>query len=1243
MFTTAIELKQETKEVQMLNPKTQKHSKPLAVSILISLGILLTLTSCTFKTPATETPVPNDELVEKSFFVDPSGKAKTFMCGWASTSEVGYFNANTHQALATEHCNVEFEISENYLIGKLVNPTYEKEPERLRSLITIPILRHFYYEKDKDDKGRETNVYVRNSSRSHWSARPYIELDLKRIRYHNIEKAHSIEGTEYALSAEDIEWDKEKNFLAFSIDFSSLLGVEHQGKMRFNFLKFESNPNFKKTPFNDENYRKFNTLHVAGESIEGVHPILYAAHWDLSKKHEIVLNGFPEKYIPLAKEVVADWNDSLAKIGAVPQGTQPFVVIDKKLKHAFDLRYISMTWVQDKEISGRSPLGIAMNLADVRNGEMLWGGIVLWGGLLENYIKANTELSDPPTTTAKIIAQLFGSKATPSTLPLPDAFASATTLRPSDLQAAIIDVASQIKKQAQSPNSEADANHKSPPPMPLEEKISALNSNANLQPHLERAQLEKMMASLTGYLQEQKQKHHDIFATQDLATRLMGTPQLDQSPRENSKIAMGDEDTFTSVKPNQIKKQRDEALARLGKKSFVACSERTFDDVISGWQSEMKKTKADSDTVILSVVKELISHEYGHFIGLGHQFKENILPEPGTVPEWMRLDLQKRATPEAGFTNFSSVMGYRDPRSEIATADTNLIKPGFQDHLVLRFLYKQEYPTYQANDCKTANTTATAGNENCDFTYHPVPASGMVPRDAAYFPQCNDLEASFMTDPYCNRFDRGTTASQIVESYFERIRGDLTHSLNAFTDARGKNAESVEGWLWYRSFNELGRVRLFYDYMRIKYKQQIDLLRSDEKSLFGFSRACRTTDSSASQLRNESPVLAKVLTENPELAELCRANGQALSEMESLVSLKVSDHTIKDFENSFAPGGIRTYDAGVDYGRVWGTWKQISGLPLKYASIFASLTPWPWLWSYPFAVVPKYDSKENRFSYSSLYPFEYTKLISSTVAENLQFASDKTSETTLLGQSVLALAGLRNLENYSNDAKLFPPQFTAKLKSVSGFEVSVAALLVNGTRSESDPTRLNRFTADIIDFNSNQSAKPKAKDVYLLPNGKVLATAANMFLVQLTPYQMIDDTTGFAWVMKLSYSAEYGNDLDKLGIKSKLHTLYNKTLDACLYGNPNANGLSYYFTTSNKLFQGFKVGTKVAESREQAVQFLASIDEEFKRYYSKESGLRVVPNSMACDEALRGMSLVASAAALANGLWLPGTELFLQN
>src|SRR5262249_16333085 len=141
-------------------------------------------------------------------------------------------------------------------------------------------------------------------------------------------------------------------------------------------------------------------------------------------------------------------------------------------------------------------------------------------------------------------------------------------------------------------------------------------------------------------------------------------------------------------------------------------------------------------------------------------------------------------------------------------------KPGPHDILALQYIYNQTYPIY------------AEGEE--DFTPTKLEKDGYIrePNDnkhhVAFFPACNDYDASSSTDPYSNQWDRGYDAVTIMQNYLEEYRGNLVSNLYAFTDTvKGGSFWAHENYLWTKSLTAFGRGRVFYDYMRHHYADLI--------------------------------------------------------------------------------------------------------------------------------------------------------------------------------------------------------------------------------------------------------------------------------------------------------------------------------------------------------------------------------------------------------------------------------------
>ncbi|MGZ5279255.1 MAG: hypothetical protein ACXWC9_04905, partial [Pseudobdellovibrionaceae bacterium] len=895
----------------------------------------------------------------------------------------------------------------------------------------------------------------------------------------------------------------------------------------------------------------------------------------------------------------------------------PFIVSDTPAEHAFDLRYPTIAWVADEKISSYSGLGIGMALADVKNGEIKWGMITLYGGMIESYFKGYSPNSVDSSAAGKLASQILSRLGLPSSLELPPAFRS--------LVAKMGLPQSQSEKLAQALDGlwKSSDKIKASQQTAAEQKASVTGLQENIQAIFNRG----VQLSQSKIAESKSQTSNDGFAA------LMRKNMSPAADSDSSGATDAEGPQKKSGKANSSLARKNQLIQKFSGPQF--CQGRTFEDVGAGWAKALAEETGSKATgnnlendrrVMRNVVKELMSHEYGHFLGLGHQFKENILPAKGSVPDSIYNSLTEKARAEKTYTNYTSVMGYRSPRVEMA--ETEGVKPGHQDLLVLRFLYKQQFATFKAGDA--------------DFTFVNVPASGIIP-DAnpekpeyktSYFPQCNDIEASLAIDPYCNRFDSGPNATAIVKNYFADITDTLPQNLFAFTDARGGCPECMEGHLWYKSFKILGRTRVFYDYMRLYFKNEIDRIRSDENALMDFSRACQSEK--VEQINNAT--LKQIFTDKPQLKELCQANALALREMKNLVSNRVPDFTKKDISERFMPGGLNGGDAERDWSRWTGSWTEMTGLPFKTASLYALTTGVPWITEWGMMATPLYDDPNFRFSYSYLYPREYTEIIAANVKNNLSFASLSQTDRTSMGRSVLTMGWMNEVAQYgNNDAALFPPQFVEKIRNQQQFSLGMVAILMKGRDKEDNPNFVDSWEGQVYDMALDQTSP--LTNAYILPGGTVIASSPGMFLYPVTKFTPYSDKEGYLFAYKMEYSRDTTDSLSEFSVKTDLKDLHDRLVSACVMGTDGSNnGLAHFFTSTVPDFKGFKMGTGLARDEAKRKEFLESIDEAYKVYYASKKTVK----AETCRESIRGLGLIISSAAVLNGFWLPEVMDYIQ-
>lgn len=1256
-----------------------KSLKLQRFTVLASAVLLLTgLISCTgkgpfagklFKERASETPAPSDQTIDKSFFVDPTGKPKTFLCAYAPEMAAGGWAMSNWELFVNNspHCNLEFEIKENVLIGKMINPSFLNARDRWQEFVRIPITKHYYYEREKDQHGRETNRFIKNDQRSHWTARPKIELSLDKVTFVGLSAGFGRQDS----SAYDIEWDAKNSFLGFTVDlrlthaFLYSLGYEaaQQVKMRFNFLKFEHDPTFKKVPYHQENSRHMNILHVMGRRIEGMEPELYAAHWDLRKTNTIYLNGVPQQHQKTVLDAIEKWNQTLRKTGAVANDHVAFKGEVKNMKHPFDLRYPSFNWISDPQISAHSPLGIGMAHADLRNGKILWGSVAIYGGMLERYVNAYTPLESALNSGARILEPMSPVRSMGELIPKSFPMANGLDQFNETLRASMVNdmvqnhksYLPQLLQEATKPGSRASESE-------VAGLRAALEKFNNPDPGLNKVVRDAILAA-RGQAQEVRKE----FSNSTLGDYL-GTSVLKEASKKTHATQAELTAAMQNARPgmdlakiraegNLTRRQQMLEQMQHGSGSAVIVEEGlTAARLVGGWMNSEARRSRTYPEMLESVVMDLTLHELGHMFGLGHQFKENIVPEEGTVPSEYIVKAKELATTEKGFTNSTSVMGYRNGRTAMIIPAKDLA-PGAQDELVLRYLYKGQYATFDKEADK--------------FVFGQVPVNGKIPRmseivvgngqkkylPAAYFPNCNDYEASLGADPFCNRWDRGSKAEDIVSGYFEHIGDNLLSNLFSMVGGSGYS-ESQEGHLWYSALDTFGRVRMFYDEMRRRLRSEPGLaplwnrLRTDKAAMLEFSKACSKEDPTGNDVQSET---LREIFKNKDIVDLCRANLKALNEFKFFLNLPDSDYTRIDHNNRYMNGGYLAGDTVRNYGHMFGSWYQMTNLPLKISSLYTVLSANPHLlwWGQFLGPNLYYENEANRFLYRTLYPREYTNLISEAVEHNMRFAATGMDDTTRIGRTVMASGWLMPFGQWnSNDAARLPREYNDLLNQQTQFTYSIVAILISpvtpDTRANVKAEHVKKFTATVFDFMTGKPAS--VREIFVLPKGEVLAWANGMFIYPITKMKFYSGKESYVIAYKVAYDYEEGDELVEDSVKAAMLEKHDAIAKLCVDGF-NGYGVKAFFEQNNPEFEGFLIPPGIAEEsgKEKLGLFYKTVDDAWKAYEKKVVSKNTIPASFplktmtrVCDETMRGIGQISASAALINGFWLGITHEYLE-
>ena len=872
---------------------------PVTYVMFIIFSLILFLTSsCSYITPEAENPNPGLEKLSTNFQVKDGTMSlrkrvigyeinqetntvkntrKTWLCGWAPVTQSGGWQGSYGLSAApyrSRHCNMEFRISGDgkNLEARTINLNFPNDYERWSLLFTIPIKQHFFYERDVDSRGRKLNKYKKVTDRKNWQLAPIMDLDLRKIDFHDLtRRPHSprrywryYSSPSHLTDVFDIEVSKENNqqFIAFNGTFvHGRFGSKVQHVFRFNFLEIKENPNFTKTPYDSRNAKHMNILHILGYQPNGRDQVSYAAHWDLSKPVEFCLNGFPDdsrNYRKIGEDVIEEVNKAMVKIGAIKKDQKAFIVSKKQPKYHFDLRCPSITWVDDAILSLRAPLGIGLVNTNIKTGEILWGGAVVWGGLIDRIINRNSE-SVTDAILRNTHEMMIGSESS-----------RYNNQYFEDIQGHL-----DIKSMAHGLTRLDDILTQDNSRIDISDMISLLQGKRNkIKASLDNLDKNPLYSKSNKYLEKKKE---ELDRTIPNLKRLSSNNQLMSQFNSNGlmRFSLDDKD-LTCDNTYQPESEEDYiqdiiSWTGLGTPVDYLDEEEKMRKIVYSKAMSLEKVQEmikeqlsqqhvpfDADNRIenyyddisaavdkmngierlkatRSFIKNLTLHEVGHIIGLGHQFEANHMPQKGMVPAKIYNEL---AAEVPNRHNYSSIMDYMSGRTEVSLPYEK-VKIQVQDELTLTYLYKQEYSSYRA------------GDES--FTFFKVPANGVIPNQTMkdgkayktrYMPQCSDLDAWLATNPYCRRWDRGHDAPTIVEENLKRYTDSFIKQMNSFTEATGGYPRWARNRLWRRTYNLMNYNRTFYDNMRYHlannkvYRSVFDKLKKDEKALFSFTKAC---------------------------------------------------------------------------------------------------------------------------------------------------------------------------------------------------------------------------------------------------------------------------------------------------------------------------------------------------------------------------------------------------------------------
>lgn len=1280
---------------------------------------------CTFKKNVPDHPYPSKARVSKSFFQksgkDGNVRLKTFIAGWSPEMTAGEYSEGVmvHYNHA-DHVNVVFEIEETKLVGRKIIPSFidgsvdcllRDDPrakacrQRWPSIVTFDIESQYYYEPTKDSRGRTTDVYTENSQRSHWSARPFMNINLRSVRIKDWAMAIMWNGYQVeAVPDSEVEWGENPGYLGFTVDASdAYLEGKMQGRFRFNFLEFEHKPDFQITPYRTANARYINILHVIGKQIDGdpQNNLLYAAHWDTKQKHTIYLHGFPKEYEQIGKDVIEHWNDAFQKVGH----GRPLEVKISDRRYAFDLRYPSIIWVSDRRLSYSAPLGVGMALSDVRNGEIKWGAVTVWGGMLEDMINRHS----PNATASGAMAAAISKPIIQLGLMQPKNLVPNTRLAvPAELMTGSFEgfraqLTGQMEQHAQNlqyllKNSDqstlvkmaTDANPSLSNPLAgeVESMAHPEEVEASQIPEMLKAKSEAASAVLsaktfegTSVINEMADRYArltqtmaamaqhvgslDKVYTSEMVQQMIGMPTLKESQSYLPTYDRHGLQTRLAQNSELSRKEMIETienggrLAPTGNAAF--CLDRRMYDQADGYAAGLASGNIDKVQAVRSLIKDLLLHEVGHMLGLGHNFKENILPARGSVPNTSEKvglykpfsieEMEKQA--KNGFKNYSTVMGYKDGITDI-TMEYDELMPGPGDVLSLQYLYNRAYPVLPLKSKGESDYTFVKLTTD-GWILPQVKANGVTYRPA-YFPACNDYTATLTMDPYCARWDRGYNASTIVDNHFQNFRGNLMSQLTAFTDTvKGSDYRAYEYYLWNRSLTTFSRTRVFYDYMRQKYAEDFaNMVRggseSSKRNLLEFADTCRA-------MREGKPTtndyLRKLFTRKPELLDLCVAGSQFVSEIAQLLQLNGKDWTELDYFNAYSSVGMTGGEAKADLGRAYGVWRELSRSPIKISAIMALTSPNPYVYMSGWVIpISRYSGPDAAYHISTLYAKDYTQAVAQATEMNLNLGNPDLDQKTSIGRTILAMGHYLSNSWFSNDALTFGTPFIENIRNQTKFRYSYALIEIEKEQEEGSSQIARKFKAKI--YNTYGSGAETLQEIYVYPGDRlVIRPPQGSMLKPVTTVRWYSGTSGYFYAIKLDYPDEFFDFLKTNSVRRTLNETYQEVVKNCIQGpGDTKNGLRSFFNKDTGLekFEGFKFLNTIGRHQTSTDEFLRSVELLFDRYYAnyymlngkKTKLFTTAPERSTCEDAINGQSLIVMAASILNGYYFFEIQDFLE-
>jgi hypothetical protein len=454
--------------------------------------------------------------------------------------------------------------------------------------------------------------------------------------------------------------------------------------------------------------------------------------------------------------------------------------------------------------------------------------------------------------------------------------------------------------------------------------------------------------------------------------------------------------------------------------------------------------------------------------------------------------------------------------------------------------------------------------------------------------------------------------------------------------------------------------------MRNKYRDEIATLNQGGvgtyNNIIQFSQSCKdllnTPEGEIAGLRG-SGMMDLFLEEGAdgqvrvnEFGDLCMATVSYLDEMFRVLQLEGPEYTQIDYFNTIVPGGLRWGDQSRDFSQMYGSWRNLTLMPIKVKAMLNLILPVPTMTlGRSDYFIRNYFREDTTFSLSTLFPSDYLKIIRQIVDSGVNI--DNPNREPSIGRSLQYLGYYLRFQNITRDTQFFPSEILDSVSDLTQFRFSYSLIQVDANKDEPGSDYAKSFRGSIFNYFNSRGSETLGP-VYLYTYDRLIMNAQNNSLaLQLSPVRWYSGTAGVAYSIKLDYAPNFNfEELETHSPRQFFIDEYQEALKACIKGDNDAedNGLESWFTSSNsnESYQGIKIPTNIERLGSAGYQEInTSINEnlqtfvEVRERQAEESGVEPF-DIRNCDNALKKQTVLVLSAALMLGYYFPETSNYLE-